>query len=70
MSDNEKIMSFYEIVSGQIDNPVIEVNVGNEAAELEGDEARCFAMGYLSGLEEMNRINMQTIGAKIVPEGV
>ena len=70
MSDNKKIMSFYEIASGQVDNPVIKIDVGEESAELEGDEARCFAMGYLSGLEKMKRIKMATIRAKIVMENV
>lgn len=48
---SDKRQALYEVASGQIENPSIEIEVDGETQKFEGRDARCFAFGMLAGLK-------------------
>jgi hypothetical protein len=50
--------SLYQVASGQIENPSIELEIEGEKQKFEGRDARVFAIGILAGLK-IGRDNVQ-----------
>jgi hypothetical protein len=48
---SDKRQALYEVASGKIENPSIEIKVEGEVQRFEGRDAKCFAFGMLAGLK-------------------
>ena len=54
---NKKEM--YEIAQGIVDNPSIELSASGETMKLEDDMARSFAIGYLAGIRDVQKNDIE-----------